>query len=79
MPGSFDILENLSLSPNPEVLWYIFLGIVLIFVFYSIFLMYHWFRYGMNILTSLIATALYGGVSLILLLIMLLSFASLVT
>ncbi|MBI2618169.1 hypothetical protein HYW58_01830 [Candidatus Kaiserbacteria bacterium] len=67
------------LPHNPNILWYAFLGIVLIFFFYSIFLLYHWFRYGMNIIVSLIATVIYGGVSGIILITMLTSFATLIS
>lgn len=77
--------DTLSLLPFPllpaasNVLWYAFLAVIAIFFFYSIFLMYHWFRYGMNILVSLIATIIYGGVSGVILIIMLASFVTLIS
>lgn len=66
-------------SLGTEALWYIFIGVVLIFFFYSISLIYHWFRYGMNALVSIIATVIYSGVSGIILIVMIMSFASLVS
>jgi len=63
---------------SPNTLWLAFFCVVVVFFFYSVFLVYHWFRYGMNILVSLLATAIYITVSLGLLLTMLLSFASLI-
>lgn len=67
------------LSVSTDALWYVFFGVVLVFFFYSIFLVYHWFRYGMNIFVSLLATIIYAAGSGILLLMMLLSFASLIS
>ncbi|MEX0651877.1 MAG: hypothetical protein WD509_00295 [Candidatus Paceibacterota bacterium] len=73
--------NNLFLLPldrlTPDILWYVFAGAVLVFFIYSIFLVYHWFRYGMNVLTSLLATIIYLGVSGIILIITIISFASL--
>lgn len=63
---------------SPNTLWIAFFCVVVVFFFYSVFLVYHWFRYGMNILVSLLATAIYVTVSLGILLTMLLSFASLI-
>ncbi|OGG55104.1 hypothetical protein A3D62_01120 [Candidatus Kaiserbacteria bacterium RIFCSPHIGHO2_02_FULL_49_11] len=61
---------------SPELLWFVFLAILGTFGVYSLFLIYHWFRYGMNILASLLATVIYLGVSGIILIIMLLSIAA---
>lgn len=82
-----DILQNEFLPPSvfslfslgPEILWYVLIGAVLVFLIYSIFLIYHWFRYGMNILISLLATVIYSSVSGIILITMLVSFASLIS
>lgn len=73
-----ELIQLPSLSLNPEVLWYVFIGVVLLFLFYSIFLVYHWFRYGMNVLMSIIATIIYTSVSGIILIVMIISFASLI-
>ena len=75
-----DISSLFPLLPqDPNILWYAFLSMVALFFFYSMFLLYHWFRYGMNIIVSLIATVIYGGVSGIILLAMLASFATLIS
>ena len=66
-------------SLGTEAMWYIFIGVVLVFLFYSLFLVYHWFRYGMNIIISLLATVIYSGVSGIILIVMLTSFTSLLS
>ncbi|MCW9054621.1 MAG: hypothetical protein OQJ98_01400 [Candidatus Pacebacteria bacterium] len=75
--NEFPILSLIAL--DTDILWYIFLGVILVFLFYSIFLVYHWFRFGMNVLVSLIATVVYAGASAAILLTMLLSFASLIS
>ncbi len=62
---------------SPGLLWFAFLAILGAFGVYSLFLIYHWFRYGMNILASLLATIIYLGVSGIILSVMLLSIAAL--
>jgi len=62
-----------------DMLIYILVGAVLVFLFYSIFLVYHWFRYGMNFLASILATLIYTGVSGVLLIIMIYSFLSLLS
>lgn len=67
------------LSFGPEVFWYTFIGAIFIFLFYSIFLIYHWFRYGMNILISLLATVIYASVSGVILITILVSFISLIS
>ena len=63
----------------PEALWIVFFAAVLIFLFYSMFLVYHWFRYDRNILISLLATIIYGGVSGVIMLVMVISLASLLS
>ncbi|HEC32875.1 MAG TPA: hypothetical protein ENI63_01285 [Candidatus Kaiserbacteria bacterium] len=67
------------LSFGTDTLWYIFAGVVLIFLFYSISLVYHWFRYGMNIPVSILATIIYSVVSGIVLIAMIISFSSLLS
>ena len=67
------------LSFGTDGLWYLFLGVVLVFLFYSIFLVYHWFRYGMNVLVSILATIIYSVVSAVILITMIVSFASLLS
>ena len=52
---------------------------VLIFGIYSIFLLYHWFRYGMNVLVSVFASIIYLGVSALILIVTLISFVSLIS
>ncbi len=77
------MLPNNELSTflplNSDALWYVFIGAILIFFFYSIFLIYHWFRYGMNFLMSVLATIIYSGVSGIILILMIMSFVSLIS
>ncbi|NQV92989.1 hypothetical protein HQ403_00645 [Candidatus Kaiserbacteria bacterium] len=77
--GSEFFLFPILSSFGTDGLWYVFLGVVLVFLFYSIFLIYHWFRYGMNILTSILATIIYSVVSGVILVTMIISFASLLS
>lgn len=59
-----------------QVLWYGFLALAAFFGAYSLILVFHWFRYGMNFIISILATALYLGVAGSLFMIMFFSISS---
>lgn len=57
-------------------MWYILLALLAFFGAYAFILVYHWLRYGMNLIVSLLATILYLSVSGGLFLIMFFSIGS---
>jgi hypothetical protein len=64
-------IESIIISFGSGFWWVLFLVISIFFGVYSSFLIFHWFRFSMNKPVALIASALYLGVGVLLLIILL--------
>ncbi|GEM_PF-3966058 len=61
-------LSGTGLTVNPDILWLILSVVFLIFLIFSLILVYHWNKFGFHALAVGVAEAVYFAVSIFLIL-----------
>ena len=74
-PNFSNFLSDIA---QANIFWLIFLLVISIVGIYSLFLLYHWMRYGMNSFTTWVVMIIYFVVAFVLAGIMLLAVMSIV-
>jgi len=62
------IIEPAGITISPNLIWYVFMGSVVVFSILGLVLIYHWIRYGFKAFNTTFLIILYSSVSIGLLL-----------